>query len=81
MLNRVLKLTRTEFAERTEGVIEPDSSDPYPAGLHTICRLGDITLVDGKRFRFISEGPLNAGLARRIRDVRESLIYRLTGRN
>ncbi|MCJ7768184.1 hypothetical protein MUP79_07315 [Candidatus Bathyarchaeota archaeon] len=50
VLNRVKKLTPTEFTEERAAVIEPSSNGPYPDGLHTISTVGNITLIDGKRY-------------------------------
>lgn len=49
VLNRVLKLTPTEFREEQAAVVKPDVNGPYPDGVHTLSSIGDITLVDGKR--------------------------------
>jgi len=53
VLNRVKILTPTEFEEEEAGAIEPYSQGPYPDGLHTVSKVGDVTLVDGKRHVFI----------------------------
>lgn len=52
ILNRITNLTPTHFAEEKAAVIEPFSTGPYPDGVHTISAVGNITLVDGKRYRF-----------------------------
>lgn len=52
-LNRVLRLTPEEFAEEPAASIEPLPDGPFPDGLHTISAVGDMTLIDGKRNRFI----------------------------
>src|SRR3990170_2959561 len=53
VLNRVTRLTPTEFKEELAAVIEPYTNSPFPDGVHTISAVGDITLIDGKRFIFI----------------------------
>ena len=53
VINHVTKLDTAEFAEHPAAYVEPDAAGPYADGLHTICGAGDITLVDGKRYRFI----------------------------
>jgi hypothetical protein len=53
VLNRVIRLTSTEFEEEPAAIIEPDANGPYPHGTHTISAAGNVTLVDGKRMRFI----------------------------
>lgn len=54
IVNRVTKLSPTEFKEEPVAVTEPDPKGPYPDGLHTISAVGRVTLVDGKRLTFIS---------------------------
>jgi hypothetical protein len=53
ILNRVTKLTPTEFEEQSAAVIEPYADGPYPEGVHTVAAVGDVTILDGKRLRFI----------------------------
>ena len=52
IINRVLTLTTTAFREVHAATVEPDPSGSYPAGLHTLAQVGDITLIDGKRVTF-----------------------------
>jgi hypothetical protein len=59
VLNRVMKLTRAEFMEEKVTVIEPFNG-PYPDGIHTISSVGDITLIDGKRYTFQKSAFKNA---------------------
>ena len=54
VLNRVLTLTPTEFAEEKATVIRPQKDSPCPDGLHTLSSVGGITLIDGKRCQFNS---------------------------
>ena len=49
VLNRVIRLTPTEFKEEQIAVIEPYKNSPYPDGLHTISAVGDMTIIDGKK--------------------------------
>jgi hypothetical protein len=51
-INRVTKLTTTEFVEERVATIEPFISSPYQDGVHTISAAGDITMVDSKRIVF-----------------------------
>jgi hypothetical protein len=51
-LMRIDALTPTDFRETRIGAVLPDSSGPYPDGLHTIVGIGDITVIDGKRRMF-----------------------------
>lgn len=53
VINRVLRLTPTEFAEEPAAIVEPFPDSPFPEGIHTISRVGDVTLIDSKRHRFI----------------------------
>lgn len=68
VLNRVTRLTPTEFAEEPIGTIEPDQSGPRPDGVHTVAALGEITLIDGKRLIFVSSGFKQA-LSRQLRRI------------
>lgn len=52
-VNRIRRLTPDQFAEEPAAVIEPFSDGPFPDGIHTISAVGDVTLIDGKRHRFI----------------------------
>lgn len=51
-LMRIDTLTPTDFHETPIGAVLPDSSGPYPDGLHTIVGIGDMTVIDGKRRMF-----------------------------
>jgi len=55
VVNRVLKLSPTEFKEEEVVVINPYSDGPYQFGLHTISRTGNLTLIDGRRRVFIAK--------------------------
>jgi hypothetical protein len=52
VLNRVTKLTPTEFEEETEVAAEPYVDSDYPHGLHTLSAAGSATLLDGKHIPF-----------------------------
>jgi hypothetical protein len=52
IINRVVTLTPTAFHETHAATVEPDLKGAYPAGLHTLSQVGDITLIDGKRVMF-----------------------------
>jgi hypothetical protein len=52
--NRVKTLTPTRFEEEAVGTLAPDPAGRYPAGLHTICDIGGLTVVDGKRYQTVS---------------------------
>ncbi len=59
VINRIKRLSPSSFDEEAVAVVEPDPTGPYPEGLHTISKVGDFTLVDGKRFEFSAFGLLN----------------------
>ncbi len=52
-LNRVDRLTPTEFREETVAQLCPDPDGPYPDGIHTLTSLGDRAVIDGRRNVFI----------------------------
>ncbi len=54
-LNRVIELTPSTFLESTEKFIGPIAGSEWNKGLHTLCGMGDITLIDGKRLITIPE--------------------------
>ena len=60
VLNRITRLTPTEFQEEPAAVVEPYSEGPYPDGIHTLSAAGDYTLVDGYRLTFIKSAFRNA---------------------
>lgn len=47
--NKVHRLTTKAFEESVEKFVGPIKG-PYDKGMHTICAMGDITIIDGKRF-------------------------------
>ena len=53
VINRVVRLTPTEFAEEPAATVEPFSESPFPDGIHTLSGVGDLTLIDSKRHRFV----------------------------
>jgi len=64
VISRVTKLTPYEFEEEPAATIEPYRNSPWPDGVHTLCSVGDHTLIDGKRTTFVWSGFKQA-LARR----------------
>ena len=52
VINRVNRLTPTEFEEEVVRTVRPFGK-PYTKGMHTLSSAGDLTLIDGKRSRFI----------------------------
>jgi hypothetical protein len=54
VINRVTRLTTTEYAEEPVARFAPPPGSPYPDGAHTLAGLGDLTAVDGKRMALAS---------------------------
>jgi hypothetical protein len=52
-INRVLRLTPTDFEEEPVTQVQPYADSRYPDGLHTLSAFGPRTLIDGKRRYFI----------------------------
>lgn len=52
IINRVVTLSPTAFRETEAAIVEPDPMGPCPDGLHTLSKVGHITLIDGNRFIF-----------------------------
>ncbi|MFB5662647.1 hypothetical protein [Alteribacillus sp. HJP-4] len=52
VVNQIEKLTPTSFIETPASFIHPRPDSAYPDGLHTIAKIGDVTIVDGKRFDY-----------------------------
>ena len=48
VLNRIIELSPTRFAEEPIGRVEPDPDGPYRDGVHTLCVRDGFILVDGK---------------------------------
>jgi hypothetical protein len=53
LINRILKLTPTEFEEEPAAEIGPLRGTPFHDGVHTLSSVGDWTLIDGKRHGFV----------------------------
>jgi hypothetical protein len=52
-INKIIKLSTTEFAEETIGFINPVKNSLYNKGLHTISSIGNYTVIDAKRYTFV----------------------------
>jgi len=52
-LNKVLKLSRTEYEEIPVKIIDPYTNTRFPDKIHTLCDAGEYTIVDGGREAFI----------------------------
>lgn len=73
VVNRVVRLTPTEFDEEVATVVTPDPGGPYPDGLHTLSAAGDLTIIDGQRRSFIPQ-LLQRALRSKARKVAKRLI-------
>jgi len=51
-INKITKLTTTEFSEEEYMVIEPNKNDEFNYGIHTINVVDDIIIVDGQKSYF-----------------------------
>jgi len=69
VINHVLRLTPTEFAEVPVVTVLPYADSPYPDGLHTLNAYGRQTLIDGKRRGFIWHGSRHV-----VRQVARKII-------
>jgi hypothetical protein len=72
VINRVTKLTPTEFGEEEAAFVGPDISAPYSNGLHTLSASGNYTLVDAKKLRFNVNG-FKKGFATNLRKASNSI--------
>jgi hypothetical protein len=46
----IVVLSTEEYEEEVAAVVRPDPAGPFPHGLHTLTGVGQVTLVDGKRY-------------------------------
>lgn len=53
LINRIVRLSPTEFEEEQAAVVEPYKDGPYPNCLHTLSAAGDVTVIDGARNLFV----------------------------
>lgn len=66
IMNRIVKLTTTEFHEEQVTVIMPQQDAQYSDGLHTLSAIGNYTVIDGKRFIVTKSEFINI-LRRKVR--------------
>ena len=71
ILNQIETLTDRQFKERPVASIEPDPHGPYPYGLHTISAVGNVSLVDGKRYALVRSAFSDA-VSRRVAKLRRT---------
>ncbi len=65
-VKRVVTLTTDRFEEAIVCFLQPERDGPYRWGLHTLTAVGDVTLVDGKRWVWSTAGTVR-GIRRRLR--------------
>jgi len=53
VIQRVTRLTPTEFEEEDAALVRADPAGQYPLGIHTLSAVGGQTLVDGQRGCFV----------------------------
>lgn len=49
VIHKITTLSPTDFQEEMVNIISPSSKGRYRMGIHTMCSVGDYTVVDGKR--------------------------------
>ncbi len=64
VVQRMTALTPTDFREEAAAVFRPVPGMPYGRGLHSLCPAGEVTLIDGKAYRFTLWAALCALLDR-----------------
>ncbi len=52
VLNKITVLTPERFEEVAVSPVEPRDDSMYPDGVHTISSVGEVTVLDGKRFDY-----------------------------
>lgn len=79
VLNRIDCLTPTEFREVVVSAIEPPLNTPYSFGLHTLNSVGDLTIIDGKSYRFVPAyvwGELKQRILSKLRRMPGEIRFR-----
>lgn len=66
VVNRVRVLHPDRFDEELVGTVSPEAGGGYPDGVHTLCPVGNVTLIDGDRRALVGAG-LRGIAARRLR--------------
>lgn len=59
-IKRIVTLTTERFEEELVCFLEASDDSPFPFGLHTLTGVGDVTLVDGKRWVWNSAATVRA---------------------
>jgi len=68
VINRITLLTTDAFEEHPVAHVDPPSSGPWTAGLHTLAGVGDRTVIDAKRRLFVWDS-FRRELAGRLRKL------------
>ena len=77
VINRVIRLTPTEFEEEQVAVIKPYKNSPYPDGIHTISVAGNMTIIDGAKKVFVGKSlSMLKYEIKKIKLLISSLIHR-----
>jgi hypothetical protein len=76
VINRIQILTPTAFREEAVAFVEPDANGPYPDGLHTLCGVAGMTLVDGKRLE-LAPAEFRRVIGRMVMRRLRKLVYRM----
>lgn len=64
-INKVVRLSATEFREEYAGEVTPPKESRFNAGIHTLSSVGDYTVIDAKKHIFVFAAFRNQ-LARKI---------------
>jgi hypothetical protein len=59
-VKRVLSLTTTSFEEEFVCFLDAERAGPFSSGLHTLTAIGEVTLVDGKRWALSTSSTVRA---------------------
>ena len=72
VINKVTTLTTESFKEEATAVINP--FEAYPDGIHTLSAVDGISLLDGKRYRYVASlSELRRNLGYQHRHARRRL--------
>ncbi len=71
-INKITKLTTSEFEEETIGHINPVQNCFYSKGVHTISSVGNYTVIDAKRFIFVWAAFCYQLIAKSEKDIKNT---------
>jgi hypothetical protein len=78
IIHQIHALSPTEFQERAYCTLKPPNKWLYPEGVHTLSAVGDITLIDAKRYVF-SVGGLRYYTKKQLRKLAKRLREKFSG--